>query len=100
MWNFLKPVNHHNKSRDIYLLKNIVQDYKCFKTMNKSFEFMCVIAENLKQPIKDLERELYLNRSLSVEKWEEIYKGLINLLETQSYYYNVAFGIYDKKLWD
>ena len=100
MWNFLKPVNHHSKSRDIYLLKTIVRDYKCFKAMNRTFDFMCILAENLKQPTKELERELCLNRSLSVEKWEEIYKELNNLLEMQSYYYDVAFGLYDKKLWD
>ena len=100
MKTFLKPINHHDKNRDNYWLKTIVQDYRCFKSMKKSFDFMYSIAEDLKQPIKELEREMYLNRSLSDEQQEKIYKELNNLLELQSYYYKVALDVYDPKLWD
>ena len=65
MRTFLNPINHHNKNRDNYWLKTLVQDYKCFKSMKRSFDFACSIAEDLKQSIKELEREIYLNRSLS-----------------------------------
>ena len=68
--------------------------------MKKSFDFMCSFAEDLKQPIKDLEREMYLNRSLSEEQMVKIYKELNNLIELQSYYYDVALSIYDPKIWD
>ena len=64
MRTFVKPINHHNKNRENYWLKTLVQDYKCFKSMKKSFDFACSIAENLKPLIKDLDREIYLNRSL------------------------------------
>ena len=100
MRTFLKPINHHNKNRDNYWLKTLVQDYKCFKSMKRSFDFACSIAEDLKHPIKDLEREMYLNRSLSEEQMVKIYKELNNLIELQSYYYDVALGIYDPKIWD
>ena len=100
MRTFLKPINHHNKNRDNYWLKTLVQDYKCFKSMKKSFDFMCSFAENLKHPIKDLEREKYLNRSLSKEQMVKIYKELNNLMELQIYYYDVALEIYDPKIWD
>ena len=100
MRTFLKPINHHNKNRDNYWLKTLVQDYKCFKSMKRSFDFMCSIAEDLKHPIKDLEREKYLNRSLSKEQMVKIYKELNNLMELQSYYYDVALSIYDPKIWD
>lgn len=100
MKTFLKPINHHNKNRDNYWLKTIVQDYRCFKSMKKSFDFVCSIAEDLSHPIKELEREMYLNRRLSYEQQEKIYKELNNLLELQSYYYEVALSIYDSKLWD
>lgn len=100
MRTFLKPINHHNKNRDNYWLKTLIQDYKCFKSMKKSFDFMCSFAEDLKQPIKDLEREMYLNRSLSEEQMVKIYKELNNLIELQSYYYDVALSIYDPKIWD
>ena len=100
MKTFLKPINHHNKNRDNYWLKTLVQDYKCFKSMKRSFDFMCSIAEDLKNPIKDLEREKYLNRSLSEEQMVKIYKELNNLIELQSYYYDVALSIYDPKIWD
>lgn len=100
MKTFLNPINHHNKNRDNYWLKTLVQDYKCFKSMKKSFDFACSIAEDLKQPIKDLEREKYLNRSLSEEQMVKIYKELNNLMELQIYYYDVAIEIYDPKIWD
>lgn len=100
MRTFLNPINHHNKNRDNYWLKTLVQDYKCFKSMKRSFDFMCSFAEDLKQPIKDLEREMYLNRSLSEEQMVKIYKELNNLIELQSYYYDVALSIYDPKIWD
>ena len=97
---FLKPINHHNKNRENYWLKTLVQDYKCFKSMKKSFDFMYSFAEDLKQSIKELEREMYLNRSLSEEQMIKIYKKLNNLIELQSYYYDVALSIYDPKIWD
>ena len=97
---FLKPINHHNKNIDNYWLKTLIQDYKCFKSMKRSFDFMCSFAEDLKQPIKELEREMYLNRSLSEEQMVKIYKELNNLIELQSYYYDVALSIYDPKIWD
>lgn len=97
---FLKPINHHNKNIDNYWLKTLIQDYKCFKSMKRSFDFMYSFAEDLKQPIKDLEREMYLNRSLSEEQMVKIYKELNNLIELQSYYYDVALSIYDPKIWD
>ena len=100
MRTFLKPINHHNKNRDNYWLKTLVQDYKCFKSMKRSFDFACSFAEDLKQLIKDLEREMYLNRSLSEEQMVKIYKELNNLIELQSYYYDVALSIYDPKIWD
>ena len=100
MKTFLKPINHHNKNRENYWLKTLVQDYKCFKSMKRSFDFMCSFAEDLKQPIKDLEREMYLNRSISEEQMVKIYKELNNLIELQSYYYDVALSIYDPKIWD
>lgn len=100
MRTFLNPINHHNKNRDNYWLKTLVQDYKCFKSMKGSFDFMCSFAEDLKQPIKELEREMYLNRSLSEEQMVKIYKELNNLIELQSYYYDVALSIYDPKIWD
>ena len=100
MRTFLKPINHHNKNRDNYWLKTLVQDYKCFKSMKRSFDFMCSFAENLTLPIKDLEREMYLNRSLSEEQMVKIYKELNNLIELQSYYYDVALSIYDPKISD
>ena len=100
MRTFLNPINHHNKNRDNYWLKTLVQDYKCFKSMKRSFDFMCSFAEDLKQPIKELEREMYLNRSLSEEQMAKIYKELNNLIELQSYYYDVALSIYDPKIWD
>lgn len=100
MRTFLNPINHHNKNRDNYWLKTLVQDYKCFKSMKRSFDFMCSFAEDLKQPIKELEREMYLNRSLSEEQMVKIYKKLNNLIELQSYYYDVALSIYDPKIWD
>ena len=68
--------------------------------MKRSFDFMYSFAEDLKQPIKDLEREMYLNRSLSEEQMVKIYKELNNLIELQSYYYDVALSIYDPKIWD
>ena len=68
--------------------------------MKKSFDFMCSFAEDLKQLIKELEREMYLNRSLSEEQMVKIYKELNNLIELQSYYYDVALDIYDPKIWD
>ena len=68
--------------------------------MKRSFDFMCSFAEDLKQPIKELEREMYLNRSLSDEQMAKTYKELNNLIELQSYYYNVALSIYDPKIWD
>ena len=68
--------------------------------MKRSFDFMCSFAENLTLPIKDLEREMYLNRSLSEEQMVKIYKELNNLIELQSYYYDVALSIYDPKIWD
>ena len=68
--------------------------------MKRSFDFMCSFAEDLKQPIKELEREMYLNRSLSEEQVVKIYKELNNLIELQSYYYDVALSIYDPKIWD
>ena len=68
--------------------------------MKKSFDFACSIAEDLKYPIKELEREMYLNRSLSEEQMVKIYKELNNLIELQSYYYEVALSIYDPKIWD
>ena len=68
--------------------------------MKRSFDFMCSFAEDLKQPIKELEREMYLNRSLSEEQMVKIYKELNNLIELQSYYYDVALSIYDPKIWD
>lgn len=97
---FLKPINHHNKNIDNYWLKTLIQDYKCFKSMKRSFDFMCSFAEDLKQPIKELEREMYLNRALSEEQMVKIYKELNNLIELQSYYYDVALSIYDPKIWD
>src|SRR5574344_28168 len=100
MRTFLNPINHHNKNRDNYWLKTLVQDYKCFKSMKKSFDFACSFAEDLKQLIKELEREMYLNRSLSEEQMVKIYKELNNLIELQSYYYDVALSIYDPKIWD
>ena len=100
MRTFLNPINHHNKNRENYWLKTLVQDYKCFKSMKRSFDFMYSFAEDLKQPIKDLEREMYLNRSLSEEQMVKIYKELNNLIELQSYYYDVALSIYDPKIWD
>ena len=100
MRTFLKPINHHNKNRDNYWLKTLVQDYKCFKSMKRSFDFACSFAEDLKQPIKELEREMYLNRSLSDEQMAKTYKELNNLIELQSYYYDVALSIYDPKIWD
>ena len=60
---------------------------------------MCSFVEDLKQPIKELEREMYLNRSLSEEQMVKIYKELNNLIELQSYYYDVALSIYDPKIW-
>ena len=68
--------------------------------MKRSFDFMCSFVEDLKQPIKELEREMYLNRSLSEEQMVKIYKELNNLIELQSYYYDVALSIYDPKIWD
>ena len=100
MRTFLNSINHHNKNRDNYWLKTLVQDYKCFKSMKRSFDFMCSFAEDLKQPIKELEREMYLNRSLSDEQMAKTYKELNNLIELQSYYYDVALSIYDPKIWD
>lgn len=100
MRTFLNPINHHNKNRDNYWLKTLIQDYKCFKSMKRSFDFMYSFAEDLKQPIKDLEREMYLNRALSEEQMVKIYKELNNLIELQSYYYDVALSIYDPKIWD
>ena len=100
MKTFLNPINHHNKNRENYWLKTLVQDYKCFKSMKRSFDFMCSFAEDLKQPIKELEREMYLNRSLSDEQMAKTYKELNNLIELQSYYYDVALSIYDPKIWD
>ena len=100
MRTFLNPINHHNKNIDNYWLKTLVQDYKSFKSMKRSFDFMCSFAEDLKQPIKDLERKMYLNRSLSEEQMVKIYKELNNLIELQSYYYEVALSIYDPKIWD
>ena len=100
MRTFLKPINHHNKNRDNYWLKTLVQDYKCFKSMKRSFDFACSFAEDLKQPVKEFEREIYLNRSLSEEQMVKIYKELNNLIELQSYYYDVALSIYDPKIWD
>ena len=79
MRTFLNPINHHNKNIDNYWLKTLIQDYKCFKSMKRSFDFMCSFAENLTLPIKDLEREMYLNRSLSEEQMVKIYKELNNL---------------------
>lgn len=76
MRTFVKPVNHHNKNRENYWLKTLVQDYKCFKSMKRSFDFMCSFAENLTLPIKGLEREMYLNRSLSEEQMVKIYREL------------------------
>lgn len=100
MKTFLNPINHHNKNIDNYWPKTLIQDYKCFKSMKRSFDFMCSFAEDLKQPIKELEREMYLNRSLSEEQMVKIYKELNNLIELQSYYYDVALSIYDPKIWD
>ena len=100
MRTFLNPINHHNKNRENYWLKTLVQDYKCFKSMKRSFDFACSIAEDFKPPIKELEREMYLNRSLSEEQMVKIYKELNNLIELQSYYYDVALSIYDPKIWD
>lgn len=100
MRTFLNPINHHNKNIDNYWLKTLIQDYKCFKSMKRSFDFMCSFAEDLKQPIKELEKEMYLNRSLSEEQMVKIYKELNNLIELQSYYYDVALSIYDPKIWD
>lgn len=100
MKTFLKPINHHNKNRESYWLKTLVQDYKCFKSMKKSFDFACSFAESLTIPIKDLEREMYLNRSLSEEQMVKIYKELNNLMELKNYYYDVALDIYDPKIWD
>ena len=100
MRTFLNPINHHNKNIDNYWLKTLIQDYKCFKSMKRSFDFMCSFAEDLKQPIKELERETYLNRSLSDEQMAKTYKELNNLIELQSYYYDVALSIYDPKIWD
>ena len=100
MKTFLNPINHHDKNRENCWLKMLAQDYKCFKSMKRSFDFMCSFAENLTLPIKDLEREMYLNRSLSEEQMVKIYKELNNLIELQSYYYDVALSIYDPKIWD
>lgn len=100
MRTFLNPINHHNKNRENCWLKTLIQDYKCFKSMKRSFDFACSFAEDLKQPIKELEREMYLNRSLSEEQMVKIYKELNNLIELQSYYYDVALSIYDPKIWD
>ena len=100
MRTFLNPINHHNKNRENYWLKTLVQDYKCFKSMKRSFDFIYSFAEDLKQPIKELEREMYLNRSLSEEQMVKIYKELNNLIELQSYYYDAALSIYDPKIWD
>ena len=100
MRTFLNPINHHNKNRENYWLKTLVQDYKCFKSMKRSFDFACSFAEDLKQLIKELEREMYLNRPLSEEQMVKIYKELNNLIELQSYYYDVALSIYDPKIWD
>ena len=100
MRTFSNPINHHNKNIDNYWLKTLVQDYKCFKSMKRSFDFMCSFAEDLKQPIKELEREMQLNRSLSDEQMAKTYKELNNLIELQSYYYDVALSIYDPKIWD
>lgn len=100
MKTFLNPINHHNKNIDNYWLKTLIQDYKCFKSMKRSFDFMYSFVEDLKQPIKELEREMYLNRSLSEEQMVKIYKELNNLIELQSYYYDVALSIYDPKIWD
>ena len=100
MKTFLNPINHHNKNIDNYWLKTLIQDYKCFKSMKRSFDFMYSFAEDLKQPIKDLEREMYLNRSLSEEQMIKTYKELNNLMELQNYYYDVALEIYDPKIWD
>ena len=100
MKTFLNPINHHNKNIDNYWLKTLVQDYKCFKSMKRSFDFACSFAEDLKHPIKELEREMYFNRSLSEEQMVKIYKELNNLIELQSYYYDVALSIYDPKIWD
>ena len=100
MRTFSNPINHHNKNIDNYWLKTLIQDYKCFKSMKRSFDFMCSFAEDLKQPIKELEREMYLNRSLSDEQMAKTYKELNNLIELQSYYYDVALSIYDPKIWD
>ena len=97
---FLKPINHHNKNIDNYWLKTLIQDYKCFKSMKRSFDFMYSFAEDIKRPIKDLEREMYLNRSLSEEQMMKTYKELNNLMELQNYYYDVALEIYDPKIWD
>ena len=68
--------------------------------MKRSFDFVYSIAEDLKHPIKDLEREIYLNRSLSEEQMVKNYKELNNLMELQNYYYDVALEIYDPKIWD
>ena len=68
--------------------------------MKRSFDFMCSFAEDLKQPIKELEREMYLNRSLSDEQMAKTYKELNNLIEYESYDYDVARSIYDPKIWD
>ena len=68
--------------------------------MKRSFDFMCSFAEDLKQPNKELEREMYLNRSLSDEQMAKTYKELNNLIELQSYYYDVALSIYDPKICD
>lgn len=100
MRTFLNPINHHNKNIDNYWLKTLIQDYKSFKSMKRSFDFMCSFAEDLNQPIKELEREMYLNRSLSDEQMAKTYKELNNLIELQSYYYEVALSIYDPKIWD
>lgn len=100
MKTFLNPINHHNKNRENCWLKMLVQDYKCFKSMKRSFDFMCSFAEDLKQLIKELEREMYLNRSLSEEQMMKTYKELNNLMELQNYYYDVALEIYDPKIWD
>lgn len=100
MKTFLNPINHHSKNRENYWLKTLVQDYKCFKSMKRSFDFACSFAESLTLPIKDLEREMYLNRSLSEEQMVKIYKELNNLMELQNYYYDVALDIYDPKIWD
>ena len=68
--------------------------------MKRSFDFMYSFAEDLKQSIKELEREMYLNRSLSEEQMIKTYKELNNLMELQNYYYDVALEIYDPKIWD